>query len=83
MVRVGGMGNHIDVSKPQGSRITNMTLLRTGEPIDPAKTYIVSGWASVNEETEGPPIWEVVEAHIKRVGRVKIDPNQSVKVTGT
>ena len=83
MVRVGGMGYHIDVSKPQGSRITNMTLLRTGEPIDPAKTYIVSGWASVNEETEGPPIWEVVEAHIKRVGRVKIDPNQSVKVTGT
>ncbi|MEO1490622.1 MAG: thiosulfohydrolase SoxB [Pseudomonadota bacterium] len=82
MVRVGGMGYHIDVSKPQGSRITNMTLLKTGEAIDPAKTYVVSGWASVNEETEGPPIWEVVEAHIKRQGRVTIDPNQSVKVTG-
>jgi len=82
MVRVGGMGYHIDVSKPQGSRVTNMTLLKTGEAIDPAKTYIVSGWASVNEETQGPPIWEVVEAHIKRMGRVTIDPNQSVKVTG-
>ncbi|MEM7507345.1 MAG: thiosulfohydrolase SoxB [Pseudomonadota bacterium] len=82
MVRVGGMGYHIDVSKPQGSRITNMTLLKTGDPIDPAKTYIVSGWASVNEETQGPPIWDVVEAHIRRKGRITIDPNQSVRVTG-
>ncbi len=82
MVRVGGMGYHIDVAKPQGSRVTNMTLLRTGEPIDPAKSYIVSGWASVNEDTQGPPIWEVVENHVKREGRVRIDPNQSVQVSG-
>ena len=30
-----------------------MTLLKTGEAIDPAKTYVVAGWASVNEGTEG------------------------------
>lgn len=83
MVRVGGMGYSIDVSKPIGSRITNMTLLKTGETIDPGKTYVVSGWASVNEATEGPAIWDVVEAHIKRKGTVSIEPNQSVKVTGT
>ena len=82
MVRTGGLGYRIDVTKPQGSRVSEMTLLKTGEAIDPAKTYVVAGWASVNEETEGPPIWEVVEAHIKRVGRVTIDPNQSVKVIG-
>ncbi|SIO04858.1 sulfate thiol esterase SoxB [Rhodovulum sp. ES.010] len=82
MVRVGGMGYHIDVTKPQGERITNMTLLKTGELIDPAKAYVVSGWASVNEGTEGPPIWDVVEAYIKRKGTVSIDPNKSVKVTG-
>ena len=82
MVRVGGLGYRIDVTQPQGSRISEMTLLKTGERIDPAKTYIVAGWASVNEETEGPPIWEVVEAHIKRLGRVTIDPNQSVDVVG-
>ncbi|MEM7743282.1 MAG: thiosulfohydrolase SoxB [Pseudomonadota bacterium] len=82
MVRVGGMGYHIDVSKPQGSRITNMTLLRDGSAIDAAKSYVVSGWASVNEETEGPPIWDVVEAHVKKEGRVTIDPNRSVKVIG-
>ncbi|WP_372604558.1 thiosulfohydrolase SoxB [Actibacterium sp.] len=82
MVRVGGMGYHIDISKPQGSRITNMTLLKTGESIDPSKTYVVSGWASVNEGTEGPPIWDVVESYIKRQGTITIDPNKSVKVTG-
>ncbi|MBL3567267.1 thiosulfohydrolase SoxB, partial [Rhodovulum sulfidophilum] len=37
MVRVGGMGYRIDVTRPQGSRITGMTLLKTGEPIDPAR----------------------------------------------
>ena len=82
MVRVGGMGYRIDISKPQGSRITEMTLLRDNSPIDPARTYAVSGWASVNEDTEGPAIWDVVENYVKRKGRVTIDPNKSVKVVG-
>ena len=82
MVRVGGMGYSIDISKPIGSRLTNMTLLKTGEAIDPAKTYTVAGWASVNEGTDGPPIWDVIESYLKRKGTVTIDPNQSVKVTG-
>ena len=82
MVRVGGLGYSIDVSKPIGSRISNMTLLKTGEAIDPARTYIVAGWASVNEGTEGPPIWDVVENHIRKIGTVKLEPNTSVTVTG-
>ena len=82
MVRVGGMGYAIDIDKPQGERITDMTLLKTGEPIDPARTYVVSGWASVNEGTEGPPIWEVVESHIRKMGTVTVEPNTSVKVAG-
>ncbi len=83
MVRVGGMGYRIDVSKPIGSRITNMTLLKTGEAIDPAKTYVVAGWASVRQGTKGPAIWDVVESYLKRKGTVSIDPNKSVKVIGT
>ncbi|MDH3264882.1 MAG: 5'-nucleotidase C-terminal domain-containing protein, partial [Paracoccaceae bacterium] len=83
MVRVGGMGYAIDVTKPQGSRISDMVLLKTGEPIDAAKTYVVSGWASVNEGTEGPAIWDVVESYIKRKGTVAVEPNTSVKVSGT
>lgn len=82
MVRVGGMGYSIDVSKPIGSRITDMVHLKTNERIEPDKTYIVSGWASVNEATEGPAIWDLVESYIKRQGTVTINPNQSVKVSG-
>ncbi|MCK8484952.1 thiosulfohydrolase SoxB [Aliiroseovarius sp. S2029] len=82
MVRIGGMGYRIDITKPQGSRITEMTLLKTGEAIDPAKSYVVAGWASVNEGTEGPQIWDVVESHIKKQGTVKLDPNNSVTVVG-
>lgn len=82
MVRVGGMGYRIDVTKPQGSRISEMTLLKTGELIDPAKTYVVAGWASVNEGTEGPQIWDVVESHIRKQGTVSVAPNNSVTVVG-
>lgn len=82
MVRTGGLGYRIDISKPQGSRISEMTLLKTGERIDPAKTYQVAGWASVNEGTEGPLIWDVVEAHIRKQGTVSAPGHDSVKVTG-
>ena len=82
MVRVGGLGYHIDISKPIGERITNMTFLGTGEAIDAAKSYTVAGWASVNEGTEGPQIWDVVEAHIRKIGTVVLEPNTSVTVTG-
>lgn len=82
MVRIGGMGYRIDITKPQGSRISDMTLLKTGEKIDPAKTYVVAGWASVNEGTEGPQIWDVVESHIRKQGTISVTPNTSVQVAG-
>jgi len=41
MVRIGGMGYRIDIGKPQGERISDMTLLRTGEAIDPSRSYVV------------------------------------------
>ena len=82
MVRVGGMGYRIDINKPIGERVSNLTLLKTGEAIDPAKNYVVAGWASVNEGTEGPPIWDVVENYIKRQGTVSVAPNTSVEVVG-
>ncbi|KRS13214.1 5'-nucleotidase [Roseovarius atlanticus] len=82
MVRTGGLGYTIDVSAPQGERISNMTLLKTGEPIDPARNYVIAGWASVNEGTEGPQIWDVVESHIRKMGTVTVQENDSVEVTG-
>ncbi|PRY86817.1 thiosulfohydrolase SoxB [Donghicola tyrosinivorans] len=82
MVRMGGLGYRIDINKPQGSRISELTLLKTGEQLDPAKNYVVAGWASVNEGTEGPEIWDVVESHIRKKGTVVVEPNTTVKVVG-
>ena len=82
MVRIGGMGYRIDINKTQGERITELTLLKTGEKIDPSKNYVVAGWASVNEGTEGPQVWDLVENYIRRNGIVKVNPNNSVQVIG-
>jgi sulfur-oxidizing protein SoxB len=82
MVRMGGMGYAIDISRPMGSRISGMTHLKSGKPIEATKTYTVSGWASINENTQGPPIWDVVAAHVAKVSTVKIEPHTAVKVTG-
>lgn len=76
MVRVGGVSYAIDVARPAGSRISDLTLLRTGKPIEAGTSYTVAGWASVNEGTEGPPIWDVVASHIKAKGTVNPTPAQ-------
>jgi len=68
MVRTGGLAYTIDIAKPIGRRISHLRLTRSGELLDAGKDYVVSGWASVNEGTEGPPIWDVVEAHLRAKG---------------
>lgn len=80
MVRVGGMGYTIDPNATMGSRITQMTMLKTGEAIDASKDYTVAGWASINEATEGPPIWDVVEEYLQKNPVVNLEENRSVKV---
>ena len=80
MVRAGGLAYTLDVTQKAGQRISDMTLLRTGDKIDAAKTYTVSGWASVNEGTEGPPIYDVVASHLQNVKTVRLEPNRHVKL---
>ncbi len=80
MVRVGGMGYTINVDAGMGKRISDMTLLKTGDPIDPDREYVVAGWASVNEGTKGPAIWDVVSSYIRRKKVISVPPNDSVKV---
>lgn len=82
MVRVGGIAYAIDLSKPMGQRISRLTLSDTGEEIEPSKSYTVAGWASVNEDTEGPQIWDVVESHIRKTGTVNLQPRDTVTVSG-
>ena len=82
MVRVGGMGYSINPDAAMGSRISSMTMLKTGEAVDPAKEYAVAGWASINEATEGPPIWDVVETWLAANPIVSLPENRSVKIIG-
>ena len=82
MVRCGGIGYAIDVSKPIGQRISGMTHLKSGKPIEPKKEYAVAGWASVNEGTEGPPVWDLVERYVSAAKTVHVAPNTSVKISG-
>ena len=55
---------------------------KTDKPIDPNKDYMVAGWASVNEGTQGPPVWELVERYIAAEKFVRVVPNSSVKISG-
>ena len=82
MVRCGGLGYAIDVGKPIGRRISAMTHLKSGKPIDPKKDYVVAGWASVNEGTQGPPVWDLVERYVATEKTVRVAPNSSVKIFG-
>jgi sulfur-oxidizing protein SoxB len=82
MVRCGGLGYAIDISKPMGRRISGLTHLKSGKPIEAKKEYIVAGWASVNEGTEGPPVWDLVERHVAAERAVRVRPNTSVKISG-
>ena len=81
MVRIGGMGYAIDVGEADGfSRISGLTHLKSGKPIDASrKSYVVAGWASVNEGTQGPPIWDVVrDARFKAAAKtITIKPNDA------
>jgi sulfur-oxidizing protein SoxB len=83
MVRVGGMSYRIDVGKPIGKRISDMTSLKTGKPIDPAKNYVVSGWASVNEATQGPPVYDLVTKYIEKKKVIDIQPNDNIRIIGS
>ena len=82
MVRVGGVSYTIDIGKPMGSRISDLTLLSSGKSLEPTKDYVVAGWASVNEGTDGPPIWDVVMSHIQKK-RVVAPKAGQVRVLGT
>ncbi|MBI1207100.1 MAG: thiosulfohydrolase SoxB [Azospirillum sp.] len=80
MVRVGGLAYSIAPRAGIGSRIGDLVTTRNGAPIDPARTYTVAGWASVNEGTDGPPIWDVVERHIVAKGVIAPVVRETVRI---
>jgi sulfur-oxidizing protein SoxB len=82
MVRVGGVSYSIDLKAGAGRRIGDLTLLKSGRPIEAAKDYVVTGWASVNQGTEGPAIWDVVMRHIEKKKTVAPREAGHVRVVG-
>ena len=82
MVRVGGVSYVCAPKELIGKRIQNMVMSRTGEPIEPDKTYTVGGWGSVNPKTKGPAIYDVLEDYIARKKIVRPSGNDHVKVAG-
>jgi sulfur-oxidizing protein SoxB len=77
------MGYAIDVAKAAGDRISNLTHLKTGQAIEPRKSYVVAGWASINEGTQGPPIWDVLRSCVSAQKTVQLKENTAVRVSGT
>jgi len=79
MVRAGGLGFVLDPHAPRGRRVSDLTLLRSGQPIEAARDYAVAGWASVAEGASGPPVWDAVFAHLAR-GPVAPVPQGQVRL---
>ena len=80
MVRSGGLRYRLHPQKPLGGRISGIELLRTGKPIDFAKTYVVAGWGSVADDVQGPPVWELVETYLGRTKTMRTKPQTNVRV---
>ena len=82
MVRVGGMNYRCAPNAAMGSRISDVVLPRTGALIEADKHYTIGGWASVNPDTEGPAIYDLLESYITSKGVVTPSGDQSVIVEG-
>lgn len=83
MVRVGGLTYAIDVTQPIGRRIGDLRLARDGQPLEASRDYVVAGWASVAEGTQGPPISDVVFSHLAKNPSVTPRERATVRVIGS
>ena len=64
-----------------GHRINAMRLAN-GELIEASKAYTVAGWATVNNQASGAPVWEQVANHIRHHKRITIDSLNTPKLIG-
>ncbi len=63
-MRVAGPRYPIDPDAPLGTKLSDLEV--NGKPLDPARSYKVAGWASVNPQPdELPDIWDVVAEYLR------------------
>jgi hypothetical protein len=53
-----------------------------GTQVEAAKSYRVVGWASVNLDQNGTPVWEVVAKHLRAARTAKVEKLNQVKLKG-
>jgi sulfur-oxidizing protein SoxB len=82
MIRCAGLSYTIGLARPAGQRISDMTALRSGEPVDPRKDYVIASWACGNAAPEDPPVWNLLERYIARKKTVTADACPYVRVVG-
>ncbi len=82
MVRVGGLSYECAPKEVMGNRIQNMVFSSTGAPVKSNKSYAVGGWASVNPDTEGPAIYDLLENYISREDLITPSGASTVTVKG-
>ena len=80
MVRVGGLKYSIDPTQDIGKRITDMEI--NDMAVKPNKTYLVAGWASIEPQTGGIPIWDIVADYLRHKKTVKITKPNLPKIKG-
>jgi sulfur-oxidizing protein SoxB len=76
MVRTGGFNYRLDPLASMGERVSEMTLAN-GKRMQDTGTYKVAGWATVNSESDGDPVWEVVARYLRARKSVSIDRLES------
>ena len=69
MVRVGGLQYSIDPNATIGKRIGDLRI--GGKPLEASRTYKVAGWASVQENPQGPAVWDLVTQYLREHKTIK------------
>jgi len=81
MVRVGGLRYSIGPNEDIGKRISDLQLAN-GKPLEAKKTYKVAGWASIEPQTSGTPVWDIVAQYLRRKKTIRVDAPNTPKLKG-
>jgi sulfur-oxidizing protein SoxB len=81
MVRVGGLDYTLEPMGASGKRVSNLQL-DNGKKIDPSKNYKVAGWATVNSQASGEPIWDLVASYMTSKKTISFDKLNAPKLIG-
>ena len=63
MVRSGGLVYACEPAAKLNSRISDMSL--NGQPIQADKSYKVARWGVGSAQSQGEPVWDIVEQYLK------------------